>query len=173
MSLRRPYPHQLAPYHRDYVDRVPVGADIVAVLRAQVEEVATVFASRPGGFRYGPEKWSLAEVLGHLVDGEQLMATRLRRVSRGDTSPLPGFEQDLYVREGHFDAVPMASLIAEFRALREALVLQIQNMPETGWDHEGIVNGMEVVARMYPFLIAGHVDHHLQVVRERYLKGQK
>ena len=166
----RPDATEYAPFYAGYVAGVPEG-DIVAVLRDSGREVIDVLAAIPesrGGFRYAPEKWSVREVIGHLVDAERIFGYRALRLARGDATPLPGFEENDYVRSAGSDARALASLVDELRVVREGTVRLFESLPDDAWARRGVVNGREVSVRALAYIAAGHARHHLRVLRERY-----
>ena len=120
-------------------------------------------------YRYEPSKWSVKEVVGHVVDTERIFAYRLLRIARGDQTPLSGFEQDDYVREGNFSARSLAELLAEFGAVRRATTILIRSLPDKAWIRRGSANQKEVTVTALAFIIAGHELHHRAIVEQRYL----
>lgn len=119
--------------------------------------------------RYAPGKWSVAEVLLHLMDSERIFAYRALRLGRGDTTPLPGFEQDDYVPHSDADKRTAASIVEEYLAIRNATIELLKNFTPERWSGRGLASGHEVTVRALAFIIAGHEAHHLQIIRERYL----
>src|SRR5689334_15357854 len=128
--MTRPQSNEYNPYYDRYISLVP-DADIVRTLESQWAETRTMLTSIPeqrGAFRYAPGKWSIKEMLGHLIDAERIFAYRALRVARADTTPLASFEQDDYVRNGSFDSVSLSSLIEEFATVRRSTVLLLEHM---------------------------------------------
>ena len=161
-------------YHAEfgkYIALVPAG-DVVAVLGSQIEETLALLRSVPeerGGFRYAPGKWSVKELVGHLIDTERIFSYRALRFARGDKTAVPGYEQDDYVRGGSFDAVPLAELAEEFASVRRATVFLFKHLDEEAWARRGLASDSEVSVRALAYLIAGHELHHRRVLREKYL----
>jgi hypothetical protein len=120
-------------------------------------------------FKPGPEEWSIKEVIGHLNDGERVFSYRLLRISRGDATPLPGFEQEDYVRAAGFDNSPLQDLISEFEYLRRANVVAIRNMTAEAIERCGTASGATVSARALIHILVGHVDHHMASLQEKYI----
>ena len=121
-----------------------------------------------GGFRYGPEKWSIREVLGHLIDAERIFSYRALRVGRGDRTPLASFDENEYVKTAGSDARTIADLVRELRAVREATVLLFESLPDEAWGLRGVASGKDVSLRALAYITAGHARHHLRILRERY-----
>ena len=147
------------------------GNDIVAVLEAQRLQMAQLFAARSerdGNFRYGPDKWTVKEVLGHITDSERIFAYRALRIARGDATPLSGFEQDDYVRAGGFGERSLADLAEEFGLVRSATVSLFRPLGEEAWLRRGVANKNEVTVRALAYIIAGHELHHREILNERY-----
>jgi hypothetical protein len=168
--MRRPEKSEHHEYYSRYVDLVPE-TDVLAVLRAQREDIDALereLGEARGGHRYAPDKWSVNEVLGHLSDGERVFAFRAFTFGRGDAASLPSFEQDDYVRAGRFDARTLASVAAEYRAVRAATLALFESFGEAEWDRKGIASERSFTVRTFPFVIAGHHRWHAKILRERY-----
>lgn len=171
MPIERPTPGEVTPHYQAYVDRAPEG-DVEEVLIRQRDEVRKLLSgltSEQFHYRYAPGKWSVAEVLGHVIDCERVLAYRLLAFARGDTTPLPGFDQDEYVRQANFDARDLDDLLAEHRAVRDATLALLPSLDLERQGRTGVANGAAFTVRAMPFVIAGHERHHLTVLRERYL----
>lgn len=167
----RPAPNEYAPYYGRYIALVPDGP-IVETLRDQIVETTTFLASLPeakGDHRYQPGKWSVKEVIGHMIDSERVFSYRALRFARRDETPLPGFEQDDYVPAGAFGRRTLRDLIEEFRAVREATVLLYRHLDEEALSRSGIANENRMSVRALAWSIAGHERHHARVIRELYL----
>jgi uncharacterized damage-inducible protein DinB len=170
-SLRaRPEPSEYAPFYHGYVASVPEG-DVVALLReggrALLDALATVPEDR-GGYRYAEGKWSIREVIGHLIDAERIFTYRALRVARGDTTPLPAFEENEYVKTAGSDARTLSNLAREFGAVRESSVQLFESWPGDAWGRLGVASGQKVSARALAYITVGHTMHHLRILRERY-----
>jgi hypothetical protein len=171
MSTARPDATEYAPFYAGYVAGVPE-SDIVATLRESGREIVAALAAIPesqGGHRYAAGKWSVREVVGHLIDAERIFSYRALRLARADATPLPGFEENDYVRAAGSDARTLADLVNELRAVREATVHLFASLPGDAWTRRGVVNGREISVRALAFITAGHARHHLGVLRDRYL----
>lgn len=173
MSLARPLPGQYPEAYAPYLLAAPEG-DVVALLQAQLADVTSLFAGlseTQGAYRYAPGKWSLKGLLQHLSDAERIFAYRCLRIGRGDSTPLPGFDEEAYATEALADERALAELLADFRAVRTASLTLFRSLPEAAWGREGTTNGRAITARCLPFICLGHAAHHLAVIRERYLPG--
>lgn len=169
-QLTRPDASEYAPYYGRYVDLV-VGADALGALRRQLVEtlalLATVSEER-SNTAYEPGKWTVKEVLGHVIDSERVFGYRALRFSRGDATPIEGFEQDEYVRNSRLDSVPFDVLVDEYEHLRLSTVLMLERLDEVGWLCRGVANENEVSVRAIAFILAGHELHHVGILRDRY-----
>jgi hypothetical protein len=166
-----PDPSEYAPYAKEYVSRVLVG-NVLDLLSSQIEETGVLVAGLPagmGGHRYAPDKWTIAQIIGHLGDAERVFSYRALRFSRGDITPLPGFDENFYVREAPFPRVPIADLMAELEHLRRGTIHLFRNLDEAALMRRGPANGIETTVRALAFIIAGHEHHHLEILRTRYL----
>jgi DinB superfamily len=119
--------------------------------------------------RYAPGKWTLKEVVGHLIDDERIFAYRALCVARGDARRLPGFDENEYVAATDFESRPLPRLIAEYRAVRAATLALFAPLTAEEWVRRGNVNGYEASVRGLAFHVAGHELHHLRTLREKYL----
>ncbi len=168
--VSRPQPGEYAPYYERYIALVQ-GEDILAALDQQRRQTLLLLSCRDedeGNFRYAPGKWSVKEVLGHVCDTERVFAYRALRFSRADATPLAGFEQDDYVRDGPFANRPLSDLIEDFIAVRRATLSLLRNLDEAAWMRRGIANNNEVTVRALAYIIAGHELHHRRILEEKY-----
>lgn len=167
---RPPAPDEYDAYYRPYVERV-VGSDLFDTLRAQRGELLTLIDGldeERALRRYEPGKWSVKEVVGHLVDTERVFAFRALSVARGEAQELPGFEQDDYVAAGSFDERPLESLAAEYGSVRASTVALFEGLPPAAWSRRGVANDAPVTVRALAWIVAGHQAHHAAILRERY-----
>ena len=168
----RPERGEYAEYAKADIDFVR-GNDAADALREQSRAVTTLLDvltdEQVTGLTYAPGKWTLKEVVGHLIDDERIFAYRLLCIARGDTRPLPGFEENEYVAATSFESRAMASLIAEYQAVRESTLAFLESLRPEEWLRRGTVNGYEASVRGLAFHIAGHELHHLRIVNEKYL----
>jgi hypothetical protein len=170
---QRPASGDYAPFYAGYVARVPAG-DLVALLDTQIDETVALLAGLPGeraAHRYAPGKWSVREVAGHLADAERIMATRALRFARGDTTPLPGFEENAYVAAGDFEARPLSDLVDDLRTIRRATVALFRGLPDGAWARAGTANQARVTVLGLACIIAGHELHHREILQTRYGLG--
>lgn len=171
----RPAPGDLPEFYARYAARVPDG-DIGAILARQLPDTIALVEGLPDDralHRYAPGKWSVKEVLGHLADAERVFAYRLLRFARGDDTPLPGFDENVYVPAGCFDARPLADLIEELRAVRAGTVALVRGLPPGALDRGGTASGVALTARAAAWVIAGHELHHRHILQERYLSSSR
>ena len=162
-----------APYYRVYVRQVPDG-DVLETLAREVD--GTVASLEPldetqAAYRYAPGKWSVKEVLGHVIDVERVFAQRALHFARQDSAPLPSLEQDGWVETGRFDRRTLASLLEEFSALRQANLAMFRGFDSEAWANRGVASGVEFTAGSIPYIIAGHELHHRKVLEARYLSS--
>lgn len=167
----RPSPAEAAPYYFTYINQV-VGEDALAAIEKQLEECLEVLAAvseEKSKHRYAPEKWSIRQVLNHITDTERAFAFRALWFARGFQDPLPSYEQDIAAAGANADAVAWPDHIEEFRRVRLATISLFRNMPAEAWDRTGIAAGNRFTVRAMAFIAAGHVAHHLRILKERYL----
>jgi hypothetical protein len=169
----RPAGSEYASFYHGYVERVPEG-DVLAIMRASGDELrlaTTGIDESRGGHRYADGKWTVREVLGHMIDAERIFAYRALRIARGDATPLPGFDENAYVRTAGADARTVASLVQEQGAVRDASVQLFASFPDEAWMRRGTASGAEISVRALAYILAGHGLHHLRILRERYGVG--
>jgi len=172
MNLTPPTTEEYAPFYADYIQRAAQKKDILAALPQQIEDIKSMLghlSDEKARFRFGPEEWSIKEVVGHLNDVERVFSYRLLRISRNDQTSLPGFEQEDYVREAGFDNHSLSDLIQEFEFLRRANILAISNMTDSVIERRGTASGVMVSARALIYMLVGHVEHHMASLYEKYL----
>lgn len=167
----RPGPDDFAPFYSGYVARVPDG-DIVATLTGQITETRELLQSisaSQAGFRYAPGKWTIRQLLGHVIDGERVFGFRALWFARGGVEPLPSMNQELFVANAGHDSCPWSELIEEFDRIRAATLDLVRRFGEPVWLNKGTASGSQVSVRGLVWIIAGHERHHRAVLREKYL----
>lgn len=171
MRVPKPAKGDYQSYWDEYYRLLP-DADAIALLQEQLDEIVSLYESfgeEKSLYRYAEGKWSLKEVLGHLMDTERINAYRMLCVARGDKVPLPR-HAELFVSGTNFDRRPLADLIEEFRAVRTATLALANGIAEDEWTRAGIVGEARTTAASIAYFIPAHTSHHLAVVRERYLE---
>jgi hypothetical protein len=169
-SVKHPLSSECSSYYQQYVDLVP-DEDLVDHLARQSQDLIRSLSKLSDGeanSRYAPGKWSVKQVLGHILDTERVMGYRLLRIARGDNTPLHGFDQDTYALVGRFDERPIATLMREYGAVRAATIELIQGLGCDDMARFGTANNNPVSARAIAWIIAGHEIHHVRVLREKY-----
>jgi DinB superfamily len=157
-------------YYYGYIEKV-AGADICSILQTQQDETLDFLSGIPDSaslHRYAPDKWSIREVAGHVNDAERLFVSRAFWFARGFDTPLPSFDQHVAVAAAGADARPWHSHVEEFRAVRAATLTFFRGLPPEAWSRRGIASGHPFTVRALAFIAAGHVIHHIQILRERY-----
>lgn len=174
MKLSIPTTHEYAPFYADYIERATKRGDVEAALSSQIEEIHAALDTLTdiqAHFKPGPQEWSIKQVIGHINDVERVFSYRLLRISRNDSTPLPGFEQEDFVRAAWFEDASLKNLVLEFEYLRSANSLAIGGMSEESLRRSGTASGMTVSVRALIYMLVGHVDHHMASLREKYLPG--
>ena len=168
---KRPDPSEYAEYYESYIRRVPEG-NIVAVLREQGEAACRFLAGLPADkaeFRYAPEKWTLKEVLGHVIDMEWVFTYRALSFARGAEAALPSVDQDEFMAASDFQAFSLAELVEALRHLRRANTLMFEHFGDEVLERRGEAAGYRFTVRALLYVIAGHERHHMNIIRQRYL----
>ena len=173
-TIARPEPAEYSPYHEGYISLVP-GNEILNTLDSQRRQMLILLSGRDeseGDFHYAPGKWSVKDVLGHVCDTERIFAYRALRIARGDRTPLAGFEQDDYIRNGPFATRQLPDLIEDYIAVRRATLTLFRNLDEPAWMRRGIANNNEISVRALAYIIAGHELHHRRILEEKYFSAR-
>ena len=171
--MTRPRPEEYHPFYEGYISKVDTN-DIIRYLKDQAKEFETLLRSltpEQCNYQYEPGKWSIKEMVGHIVDAERIFVYRAMCISRGETQLLPGFEQDDYVRAGRFSYRNMDSLIDEFKSLRLANIVLLDSLDDQAVTTTGNANGHPTSVQAIVYILAGHLDHHLEILRTKYLAG--
>ena len=168
MPHTKPETDEFAIHQRRYVDAVE--GPILDTLRAQRGELERVLLAIPesqAGHRYAEDKWTVREVIGHLSDAERVYGYRALAISRGDAT-LPKYDPDAYVAASGYDARTIASLVAEFLAVRESTLQLFANLPSEAWSRKATLGTNPLSVRALAWIAAGHVRQHLDVLHDRY-----
>lgn len=169
--IGRPQPDEFPGFYQGYIGLVPEG-DVVTYLRSQTREFSAflkTLSETDLARSYAPEKWTVGEVIGHIIDTERVMAYRLLRFSRKDQTPLVGFEENDYVANSNHNLRTAESLTAELEALRQANIILIANLSEEQSLLTGVANNGVISVRALVYILAGHLRHHWNILNERYL----
>lgn len=169
MKIARPKPGDYAPFYRPYLDASSV--DDAHELLAPQSDVLAYMATWPetkAGHRYAEGKWTVGQVVGHMADTERVFAYRLLRLARADATPLSGFDENAWQIKAGFEARPLASLVAELAAVRQASLALIRSLDKAALDRAGSANNQRVTARALVWLVGGHFAHHIGILRDRY-----
>jgi uncharacterized damage-inducible protein DinB len=174
LHLSKPEPGDYVPFYDTYIRLVPEESDLLAVYAAQEADVVAFFrelTEEQAAHRYANGKWSLKQVLGHVTDTERIMMYRLLCIARGDTTPLPGFDENTYVSGASFDDRTVVDLLGEFQAVRQATTALLRSLTTLQLQLAGTVNSNRATAAALVYMVAGHGVHHMNIVRERYAPG--
>jgi hypothetical protein len=166
----RPAESEYPDYFRKYVSLVPED-DVLTALEPQaalVDGLPDRVGSSRETYAYAPRKWSVRELLGHVTDAERVFAYRALTFSRFDAVSLPGFDEVSWTPHGHFPDVPLRRLADEFVLLRRANVEMLRRFDDAQWQAGGTADNEPITVRALAYVMAGHVRHHMQVLRERY-----
>lgn len=169
--LQRPAADEHAPYYSTYTSLVPEG-DVRDHLKRQLSETVALLSGvsdERSSRAYGPGKWTLKEAVLHMADTERVFGYRMLRIGRGDTTPLPGFEQDDWVPHSGANSRSLASLVLEFATIRAATLQLMESFDAAAWARRGTASDKPVTVRALAYICAGHELHHQKILRERYL----
>lgn len=163
-------PSEYASHFDRYISNVTED-DVMTAIELQSSETQKLLSSLDdarAAHRYAEGKWTIKEVIGHLVDGERIFGYRALAIARGDQQSLPSWDEDPYVEKAEFDRWSLADLVEEYALLRRANIILFRNLPEAAWTRRGIASGREISVRALAAVIVGHERHHVKILRERY-----
>ncbi|HBB98106.1 MAG TPA: hypothetical protein DC054_22205 [Blastocatellia bacterium] len=169
--MNRPNEFEYAPDFQGYVDQVSEN-DIMAVLRGELDELDVLLAHVAPDketFAYADGKWTIRQMIGHLIDGERVFGYRALCIARGEKQNLPGFDQNDYMLTAPYKHIELEDLLSELRLARLSNIAMLRSLDEEAWNRVGTANGNEITVRALAFIMGGHVRHHMNVLRERYL----
>ena len=170
-SASRPDRTEAAKYYFTYIDQVPAG-EICGILEQQLPDTLQALAGiseERSLHRYAPGKWSIREVLGHINDCERLFGARAFWFARGFDTPLPSFDQNIAVAAAASDKRTWRSHLDEFEAIRAATLAFFKHLPQDAWPRRGIASGNPFTVRALAYMTAGHLIHHMEILKARYL----
>ncbi|MGE5353156.1 MAG: DinB family protein [Acidobacteriota bacterium] len=170
-AIMRPDSTEYAPYYEQYISAVPEG-DLIHILEEQLETSSTLFKSLSDAqaiTSYQQGKWTIKQVLRHIIDAERIFTFRALCFARGEHQELPGFDQDEYVRQSDCNEYPWHDLVEEFQHVRRSTISLFRSLPPDAWYKRGVASKFEVTVRALAYITAGHERHHTDVIRTRYL----
>lgn len=171
--MRKPNPEEFVPYFGKYIDLVK-GENPIKALENQIIAMQAFLSEIPEekeNFRYAEGKWTIKEIIGHLIDTERIFAYRALCIARRDLTSLPGYEENNYVAHGNFQKRSFYNLVHEYNLVRESNIALFKTFDEASLSQIGTANGGKISVRAIIFIIAGHELHHLSIIRERYLNN--
>lgn len=166
-----PQPGEYPPYYEYYIKRVNSN-DVLEVLNDQLHDTSDFLKTIPsdrGAYRYADGKWSVKELINHVIDTERILAYRALRFARNDSQPLPGFEENDYARHSNADKRSISDLAEEFKLVRQANLVLFSTFDEPVLKRLGTGNNYHTSVRAILYMIAGHELHHIGILKERYL----
>lgn len=171
MIIHPPTTNEYNAYYHEYIRRVPPG-DVLLFLETQLHTTLALLrelSEEQANARPGPDEWNIKQIIGHLSDAERIFAYRALRFARGDETELPGFYQNPYVENGHFEERTLTDLLDEFATIRKANLYLFRNLTAADTERSGIASGNPMSVRALIYAIAGHEHHHVESIRTVYL----
>lgn len=169
--MQRPETNEFAPYYNTYISLIEDDM-VLPILDTQSGEIRAMFSGvseEKGSYAYAEGKWTIKELLSHLIDGERIFAYRILRISRGDKTPIEGFEQDDYIETSNANNRSFADLLDEFDHERQANLRLVKNLSDEASRRMGTASNNPVSVRALVYIMAGHVKHHVNILQKRYL----
>jgi hypothetical protein len=167
-----PQAGEFAPFYANYIAKAGSFDDPAERLESQLSEVTSFLSGidhKKRLYRYAPGKWSIQEMLQHMIDSERIFTCRALRFARRDATPLPGYDENAYAPASEAESVPWGELVTEWGSVRSATVPLFRHLPEAAWTRTGTANNALISVRAIAWVIIGHTEHHMGVIRERYL----
>ena len=171
--MERPKSNEYAPYYKTYIEKL-VGNDIIKILSDQLERTTNLLKSvseEKGNYAYTEGKWSIKEILGHIIDTERVFSYRALCIARREQQALPGFEQDDYVKAGHFNKSMLSSLANNYQLVRRSNIALFNSFDEESIGRWGTASNNKVTVKAIMFIIAGHEEHHINILKTKYLNN--
>jgi len=175
--MRIPQPNEYSEFTKGYItlakELAGAGGDILAACEKQGVDAEKILRGIPdakGGYAYAPGKWTLAQVLGHIIDGERILAYRVLCVARGEQKPLPGYEQDDFVETAGSENIPFHELVDEYLLVRKSSVTLMKHLPADAWDRKGTASNNIFSTLGLAYVLVGHAEHHWRILKDRYLQ---
>jgi uncharacterized damage-inducible protein DinB len=168
--MQRPTLTETSPFFHGYLSLVPDG-DLLAILQDEGQKALAILRSlseAQADHRYAAGKWSVKQLVGHLIDTERILVYRALCFARGERQSLPGFDEDAYVAHGHFERRTIASLAEELGLVRASTIAFVRGLDGAVHANQGTANGASMTVRALCWVVAGHERHHRKVLRERY-----
>ena len=169
--MRLPQVHEYPAYYRRYINLVEEVDFLVALDKQKYDmlDFLSGFGEEASAYRYAPDKWSIKEVIGHVLDVERIFAHRALRFARNDQTPLPEFDQENYIKYAYFDRRTLIDLRDEFRIVRDSTIALFTSFDDEILNRGGIASGFKFTVRAIPYIIAGHESHHREVIEKKYM----
>ncbi len=170
MTNGQPLESEYAPDYQGYIGRV-TEQEILPVLRSQLDALDVLLGRvtpERETYRYADGKWSIREIAGHLIDGERVFGYRAFAIARGDRNNMPGFDQNEYILTSPYNRIDLEDLLSEFRLARLSNIAMLRTLDDESWMRIGTANDNQISVRALAFIMAGHVRHHMEVLREKY-----
>jgi hypothetical protein len=169
--IGRPTPDEADKYYFTYIDKV-AGQDPLRSIENQLDQFSPWLrriSEEKSNFRYASDKWSIKQVLNHISDTERAFAFRVLWFARGFEEPLPGFDQEIASAGAKADDIAWSAHVEEFTRVRVGTISLFRNLPKTAWLRKGVASGLPFTVRALGFIIPGHVEHHMRILKEKYL----
>lgn len=169
---RRPGKDEYLSFYQSYIQTVPEG-DLIEIMRDNLETTLKLLWSvseEKSTFRYADGKWTIRELLGHMIDAERVFSYRALRFSRNDQTDLQGFDENVFIANSNYNNRTFSSIINEFEHLRKANIILFSGLTEEMWEFIGTANKGVVSVRALGCIIIGHENHHIRILKERYLQ---
>ncbi|MER2999597.1 DinB family protein [Pontibacter populi] len=173
LTIKRPLQNEYPAYYLPYVNQVPENAEIMQTLEEQNSEIRSLFAAIDDDRAeeaYADGKWTMKELLQHMIDSERVFAYRALCIARGEQTPLPGFDENMYAENSRANDRLLRDILEEYDLVRRSNMCMFRGFDSTMLENVGTANGKQITLRGLIYVIAGHERHHINILKERYLK---
>lgn len=172
LTIPKPQEGDFAPYYQKYLELVPVKEHILTELHQQHMDTIDLVTSLDDMTlmsSYAPGKWTIMDILQHMMDCERVYTYRALSIARGDKTPLPGFDENQWAIEGRANARKILNLVKEFSLLRATTIELFTSFDAAMWEQQGVANGHPIKVSAIPYILCGHEIHHRNVIEDRYI----
>jgi uncharacterized damage-inducible protein DinB len=172
MTIQKPSQNDCLPYQWNYISLVPDTKDILGELQVHLIDTIDLVTSLDDATllsSYAPGKWTILEMLVHMMDSERVFAYRALRIARKDKHELGGYDENLFATYSKANERKILGIVKEFSLLRASTIELFQSFDEEMWNEVGLANGKVTKASLFPFMICGHEIHHRNIIEERYI----
>ena len=170
--LTKPNQSEYPEWYRGYLSLIDEDTDVLVFMENQLNEIVNLYSNiteEKGNYSYEEGKWSIKELLGHIIDAEWMLSNRALRFARYDKIDVPQYDHDDYAAKANYDKLKLQDVVNQYKYLRTAIIAMFKSFDNNMWLTKGTSEGKSFTVRCFPYIISGHAQHHLNILNERYL----